>query len=162
MSQKFLAQWFGNLLSATALALHYVASLDRLWAQRRIVGLGSSPRLSGGLILVQRTSVGAEKSFRVNPSLLVNSGAVVWRIRAAKLSESELSQRDVVSCIELYVWTRILLKKRFLARIWSDTYVQVVWVLLAPEGAYIRLIVRVVNYQLCFSSQSRWNDISSR
>ena len=28
MSQKSLAQWLGNLLSATALALPYVASLE--------------------------------------------------------------------------------------------------------------------------------------
>ena len=61
------------------------------------------PRLSGVLILVQRTSDGAEKSFSVNPSSLINSGAVVRRIRAAKLSESELSQRDVVRRIEWYV-----------------------------------------------------------
>ena len=59
--------------------------------------------MSGVLILVRRTSDGAEKSFRVNPSLLVNSGAVVRRIRAAKLSKSELSQRDVVRRIESYV-----------------------------------------------------------
>ena len=62
-----------------------------------------SPQLLGVLILVQRISVRAEKSFRVDPSLLVNSGAVVRRIRAAKLSESELSQRDVVRRIESYV-----------------------------------------------------------
>jgi len=59
--------------------------------------------MSGVLILVRRTSDGAEKLFRVNPSSLINSGAVVRRIRAAKLSELELSQRDVVRRIESYV-----------------------------------------------------------
>ena len=34
-----------------------------------------------------RLLCGAEKSFRVNPSSLIYSGAVVRRIRAAKLSE---------------------------------------------------------------------------
>ncbi len=52
--------------------------------------------MKGVIRVLQRTSDGAEKPFRVNPSSLINSGAVVRRIRAAKLSESELSQRDVV------------------------------------------------------------------
>jgi len=43
--------------------------------------------LKGVLDPGSRLLCGAENSFRVNPSSLVNSGAVVRRIRAAKLSE---------------------------------------------------------------------------
>jgi len=100
MSQESLAQWLG-IFYLPPHWLYPTWPLLRGYEPNGIIGPGSSPReslyvsrrdrfrenLKGVLDLGSRLLYGAEKSFRVNPSSLVNSGAVVRRICAAKLSK---------------------------------------------------------------------------
>ena len=133
MSQKSLAQWLG-ILYLPPHWLYPTWPLLRGYEPNGIVGLGSSPPREF-LILVHDCSVRAEKSFRVNPSSLVNSGAVVRQICAAKLSNIGAFSTRCCPSYSNHTYERGI----FLRKISCPNTIRYVRkssiVLLAPEGA---------------------------
>jgi len=161
MSQKSLAQWLGNLLSATALALPYVASLVRLWAQRRIVGLGSSPRDCGEFLSWFDVLLSEQRS---------RLGLTLPRWLTAELSSDEFALRSCPNWSFLNMMSSVASNRTFewgfflrkISRSNTIRYVRKSSLSTTSSRGSIRLIVREVNYQLCLSCRSRRNNISSR
>ena len=161
MSQKSLAQWLGNLLSATTLALLYLASLVRLWAQHWIAGLSLSPQdcwefLSWFNVLLteQRICLGLT--------------IACWL--TADLSSDEFALRSCPNWSFLNVMSSVASNRSFergfflrkISRSNTIRYVRKSSLSTTSSRGSVRLIVQVFNYQLCLSCRSRQNDISSR